>query len=44
MVHKVNTMHGVAFDAGQVLSNAERTKLRNVASTPGLWTYVEPET
>ena len=31
----------VAFDVGQTLSNQQRTILRNVASTPGLWSYVE---
>ena len=32
----------VAFDVGQTLSNQQRTILRNVASTPGVWSYVEP--
>jgi len=33
---------GVSFDAGQNLSNAERTQLRNLASSLGVWSYVEP--
>ena len=33
---------GVAFDAGQTLSNAERNNLRNVAINSGVWSYVEP--
>ena len=42
MVHKANTMHGVAFDAGQALSSSERNRLRETASSFGLWSYVEP--
>ena len=33
---------GVAFDAGQTLSNSERNRLRNTASSSGVWSYVEP--
>ena len=33
---------GVAFDAGQVLSNSERNRLRNTAASSGVWSYVEP--
>ena len=33
---------GVSFDVAQNLSNAERTKLRNLASSLGVWSYVEP--
>ena len=33
---------GVAFDAGQVLSNSERNRLRNTAINSGVWSYVEP--
>lgn len=33
---------GVAFDAGQTLSNSERTRLRNTAINSGVWSYVEP--
>jgi hypothetical protein len=33
---------GVAFDAGQVLSNSERNRLRNTARSSGVWSYVEP--
>ncbi len=35
---------GVAFDVGQRLSNAERNRLRNLASESGVWSYVEPVT
>ena len=42
MVHKVNTTPGVAFDAGQTLSGSERNRLRETASSFGLWSYVEP--
>lgn len=41
-VHRVNTMHGVAFDVGQRLSNSERNRLRNSAISSGLWSFVEP--
>lgn len=42
--HGLQSQHyaGVAFDVGQVLSNSERAQIRSIASTPGLWTYVEP--
>ena len=33
---------GVAFDCGQTLSNSERNRLRNTASSSGVWSYVEP--
>ena len=35
-------MPGVAFDAGQTLSSRERNRLRETASSFGLWSYVEP--
>lgn len=34
---------GVAFDAGQTLTNNERRNLRNTARNTGVWSYVEPE-
>ena len=33
---------GTAFDVGQTLTNSQRTILRNLAKSSGLWTYVEP--
>ena len=33
---------GVAFDAGQLLSNNQRNRLRNTAINSGVWSYVEP--
>lgn len=33
---------GVAFDVGQTLSTAERTRLWNSANNSGVWAYVEP--
>lgn len=33
---------GVAFDAGQALSNSQRNRLRNTARSSGVWSYVEP--
>lgn len=33
---------GTSFDVGQRLSNAERNRLRTLASNLGVWTYVEP--
>ena len=33
---------GVAFDAGQALTSAERNRLRNTAISSGVWSYVEP--
>lgn len=35
---------GTAFDVGQNLSSAERTSLRNLAASSGVWTYVEGAT
>ena len=35
-------MLGTAFDVGQTLTNEQRTVLRNIARSSGLWTYVEP--
>lgn len=42
--HGLQSQHyaGVAFDAGQILSNTQRNALRNSAINSGLWTYVEP--
>lgn len=42
--HSAQSQHyaGVAFDAGQVLSNSERNRLRNTAINSGVWSYVEP--
>jgi len=42
MAHNLNTTPGVAFDAGQTLSSSERNRLRETASSFGLWSYVEP--
>ena len=33
---------GVAFDVGQTLSSAQRTRLWNSAKNSGVWYYVEP--
>jgi len=33
---------GVSFDVGQNLTNAQRVQLRNLASSLGVWSYVEP--
>lgn len=33
---------GTAFDVGQGLTNAQRTRLRTSAINSGVWTYVEP--
>lgn len=33
---------GVAFDVGQTLSPAQRTRLWNSANNSGVWYYVEP--
>ena len=33
---------GVAFDVGQRLSQAQRTRLWNSANNSGVWSYVEP--
>ena len=40
--HNPNTMPGVAFDVGQILSNSQRNRLRNIARSSGAWSYVEP--
>ena len=41
-MHNLNTMPGVAFDVGQTLSNTQRNRLRNIARSSGVWSYVEP--
>lgn len=33
---------GLAFDVGQRLSNQQRSAIRNIATTSGVWSYVEP--
>lgn len=33
---------GVAFDVGQNLNNTQRARMRSLATSSGLWTYVEP--
>ena len=33
---------GVAFDAGQTMTAAQRARLHQVATSLGVWTYVEP--
>ena len=42
--HGTQSQHyaGVAFDVGQTLSKSQRNRLRNVASSFGIWSYVEP--
>lgn len=42
--HGAQSQHyaGVAFDVGQLLSNTQRTLLRNSAVNSGVWSYVEP--
>ena len=42
--HGTQSQHyaGVAFDSGQTLSSRERNRLRETASSFGLWSYVEP--
>lgn len=42
--HGLQSQHfaGVAFDVGQRLTNAQRTAIRNVAISSGVWNYVEP--
>lgn len=35
-------MLGVAFDAGQILSQSERARLRRTAINSGVWSYIEP--
>lgn len=34
---------GVAFDVGQVLTQAQRNQIWNVANNLGVWVYVEPQ-
>lgn len=34
---------GVAFDVGQVLTQAQRNRIWNVANNLGVWVYVEPQ-
>ena len=33
---------GLAFDVGQNLTNSGRASMRNLASSSGIWNYVEP--
>ena len=42
--HGLQSQHyaGVAFDVGQLWTNAKRAILRNSAINSGVWTYVEP--
>ncbi len=42
--HSSQSQHyaGTAFDVGQLLSNTQRTALRNSAINSGIWSYVEP--
>ncbi len=42
--HSNQSQHyaGVAFDVGQRLSNSQRNRIRNVAVSSGVWSYVEP--
>ena len=42
--HSGQSQHyaGVAFDVGQILTNVQRTTLRNVARSSGVWSYIEP--
>ena len=42
--HSNQSQHyaGVAFDVGQRLTEAQRTELRNLARSSGVWSYVEP--
>ena len=42
--HTAQSQHyaGVAFDVGQNLNNAQRAEMRSLASSSGLWSYVEP--
>ena len=44
--HGLQSQHyaGVAFDVGQTISNTQRNRLRNVARSSGVWSYVEPVT
>lgn len=34
---------GTAFDVGQTLNSAQRTRLYNSARSSGVWSYVEPQ-
>ena len=42
--HGIMSQHyaGVSFDVGQRLTQAQRTRLRTIASNLGVWGYVEP--
>ena len=42
--HSSQSQHyaGTAFDVGQLLSNTQRTALRDSAINSGIWSYVEP--
>lgn len=42
--HSAQSQHyaGTAFDIGQTATNAQRTAMRNVAVSSGVWSYVEP--
>lgn len=42
--HGTQSQHyaGTAFDVGQRMTNSNRNRLRNLAQTSGIWTYVEP--
>ncbi len=42
--HAAQSQHyaGASFDVGQRLSNAERSRLRNIAINTRVWAYVEP--
>lgn len=42
--HSNQSQHyaGVAFDVGQRLTNSQRNRIRNVAISSGVWSYVEP--
>jgi hypothetical protein len=42
--HSGQSQHynGTAFDVGQLWSNSKRASLRSIASSSGVWTYVEP--
>ncbi|MDR0883269.1 MAG: peptidoglycan-binding protein [Oscillospiraceae bacterium] len=42
--HSAQSQHyaGTSFDSGQALTNAQRNRLRTLASQLGVWSYVEP--
>lgn len=42
--HGLQSQHyaGVAFDVGQTLTNTQRSNIRNIAKSSGVWSYVEP--